>query len=79
MYQDIIQRSTVCEWAPKAILGSDSCAVARDVSNPEGHTLRRGRYIYYQALRAGKPVPSLTALLSDTSEIDLALRFRPCL
>ena len=59
----------------KAILGSDCCAVARDLTSPEGRTLRRGRYVYYQALRAGKPVPSLGALLADPGKIDLAPRF----
>jgi hypothetical protein len=60
----------------KAILGSASCAVACDIRSPDGPMLRRGRYVYYQALRAGKPVPSLTALLADTGKIDLARRFQ---
>jgi len=38
--------------------------------------LQRGRYVYYQALRAGKPVPSLRVLLAATGKIDLAPRFR---
>jgi hypothetical protein len=64
-------------WADtKAILGSDCCAVARDIKSPDGHTLRRGRYVYYQALRAGKPVPPLGALLADTGKTDLAPRFQ---
>jgi hypothetical protein len=60
----------------RTILGSDSCAVARDIRNPKGRTLRRGRYVYYKALRAGKLVPPLAALLADSSKIDLAPRFR---
>ena len=60
----------------KAVLGSDCCAVAHDVRSPEGPTLRCGRYVYYQALQTGKPVPPLTALLADTGKIDLAPRFR---
>lgn len=60
----------------KAILGSDCCAVARDISTLEGHRLRRGRYVYYEALRAGKPVPSLRALLAAKDKADLASRFR---
>jgi hypothetical protein len=60
----------------RAILGSDSCAVAHDIRNPEGPTLRRGRYVYYEALRAGKMVPPLATLLADSSKIDLAQRFR---
>jgi hypothetical protein len=59
-----------------AILGSDSCAVARDIKSPEGFTLERGRYVYHQALRAGKPTPSLRVLLADTGKTDLAPRFR---
>lgn len=58
----------------KAVLGSDCCAVACDLTTPEGHTLRRGRYAYYQALQASKPVPSLNALLADPGRIDLAPR-----
>lgn len=60
----------------RAILASDCCAVARDIQGPYGHTLRRGRYVYSEALRSGKPVPSLTALLADTAKIDMAPRFR---
>jgi hypothetical protein len=57
-------------------LGSDCCAVARDVEGPEGHTLRRGRYVYSEALRSGKPIPSLTELLANTGKTDLAARFQ---
>ena len=57
-------------------LGSASCAVARDVVGAAGHTVRRGRYVNSEALRAGRPVPSLTALLAEASKIDIAGRFR---
>jgi hypothetical protein len=50
--------------------------VAREVRSPEGPVLPRGRYVYYQALRLGKRVPPLKALLADTGKIDLAPRFR---
>ncbi len=60
----------------EAILGSGCCAVARDIKSPDGHTLRCGRYVYYQALQAAKPVPSLEVLLADTGKTDLAPRFR---
>jgi hypothetical protein len=64
-------------WADTAaVIGSGCCVVAHDIRGPEGATLQRGRYVYYQALRAGKPVPSLEALLADTGKIDLAPRFR---
>jgi hypothetical protein len=59
-----------------ATLGSNCCAVGRDIRSPKGPTLQRGGYVYYQVLRAGKPVPSLGMLLADTSKIDLAPRFR---
>jgi hypothetical protein len=59
-----------------AILGSGCCAVAHDIRSLEGPMLQRGRYVYYQALRAGKPVPSLRVLLAATGKIDLAPRFR---
>jgi hypothetical protein len=64
-------------WADtKAVLGSDCCAVARDLRSPEGYVLPSGRYVYYEALRAGKPVPSLQTLLTATEKIDLATRFQ---
>lgn len=59
----------------RAILGSDSCVVAHDLKSPEGYMLRRGRYVYSEVLRAGKPVPSLTALLATVGKIDLTPRF----
>jgi hypothetical protein len=60
----------------QAILGGNCCAVARDIRSREGYTLRRGAYVYYEALRAGKPVPPLDVLLSDPGKTDLAPRFR---
>lgn len=59
----------------KAVLGSDCCAVARDIGSSEGHTLSSGRYVYFQVLRAGKPVPPLNTLLTNAGKIDLAARF----
>jgi hypothetical protein len=64
-------------WAnTKATLGTNCCLVAQDLESSEGYTLRRGIYVYYEELRAGTPVPSLTVLLADTSKVDLAARFR---
>ena len=57
-------------------LGSASCAVARDLGGRTGPAVRRGRYLSSNALRAGMPLPSLTALLADTGKIDIAGRFR---
>jgi hypothetical protein len=66
---------TVFWVSTKAILGSDCCAVARDITSPEGHIFRRGRYVYYEALQEGKPVPPLQILLATADKADLALRF----
>ncbi len=60
----------------KNALGSDCCAVARDISSREGVVLQRGRYVYYQALRANDPVPPLTELLTSPGAVDLAPRFQ---
>ena len=60
----------------EAIFGWGSCAVARDIKSGEGYTLRRGCYVYYRALRMGKPVPRLGALLASAGRTDLASRFR---
>jgi len=58
-----------------AILGSGCCVVARDIRSTDGYTLPRGRYVHHQVLQAGKPVPSLRALLADAAKTDLAGRF----
>jgi hypothetical protein len=64
-------------WADtQAILGSNCCIAAHDVPAPGGWTLPQGRSAYYEALRAGKPVPPLSVLLADPSATDLAPRFR---
>lgn len=60
----------------KAVLGSDCCAIVRDIESPEGHTLQGGRYVYHEALRAGKTVPSLRTLLTWDAKTDLTPRFR---
>jgi hypothetical protein len=59
----------------KAILGSDCCAVAYDVRTSTEHTLQHGCYVYFQALRERKPVPSLQRLLADIGKVDLAPRY----
>lgn len=56
----------------KATLGSDCCVVACDVKASTDHTLQQGCYVYYQALRDRKPVPSRQALLADDGKVDLA-------
>jgi hypothetical protein len=63
-------------WADTAdALGSNCCAVTRDLTAPEGFTLQRGLYVYYEALRSGAPVPSLEDLLAVASMTDLGDRF----
>lgn len=64
-------------WVDTPILGWGCCAVARDVENRELPVLRRGRYVYCQTLRAGTPVPPLTALLAQSNKTDLGPKFRP--
>jgi hypothetical protein len=59
----------------QATLGWSCCVVARDIVGSQGCTLRRGAYVYYEALRSGAAMPALDVLLSDASKIDLAGRF----
>lgn len=64
-------------WAnTKAALGADCCVVAQDIEDSDGYTLPRGVYAYYKVLQDGNPVPSLAALLTDSSKADLAPRLR---
>lgn len=58
------------------VLGSECCVVARDLRNTTGYTLRRGCYVHYKALRAGKPVPPLPLLLTSPGKTDLGPRFQ---
>ena len=75
--ETIAETSSTVFWADtKAIIGSDCCVVAHDITGPKGHMLRRGCYVYYQALLEGKPLPPLRELLADINTIDLAPRFR---
>jgi hypothetical protein len=59
----------------EAILDSDCCIVTRDIESPQGYLLRRGRYVYGQALEDGKRMPSLAELLASPDKTDLASRF----
>jgi hypothetical protein len=73
----IAEHSDTVFWAnTAATLNANCCAVRHDIRSPSGSILPRGRYVYYQVLRAGTPVPPLEELLADTSKIDLAPRFR---
>ena len=77
---DLIARApgTVFWVDTAAILGWDSCAVARDIRSREGYTLLQGCYVYYRALQMSKPVPPLGRLLADDGKTDLASQFQPC-
>lgn len=57
------------------LLGSDFYLVEHDIRTREGPTLRRGCYVYYQALRATKPMESFTELLAIAAKTDLAPQF----
>lgn len=73
----IAETSSTVFWVKtKTLLGWNSCAVARDIRGSEGYLLPRGCYVYYEALRAGVPIPPLDMLLADPSKTDLAPRFR---
>jgi hypothetical protein len=60
----------------KEILGSNCCAVSRDINVPGEYRLRQGIYVYYEALLADKPVPSLETLLTQDDKTELAHIFR---
>ena len=60
----------------KDVLGSDCCAVARDVKSAAGYILRQGCYLDYVALRSVKPVPSLAQLLASPGKTDLGPQFQ---
>lgn len=73
----IAQNSRAVYWVDtKGLLGWDCCVVARDIAVKGGFTLHRGRYVYYEALRAGRMIPPLDVLLADPGKTDLASRFR---
>jgi hypothetical protein len=59
----------------KTAIGSDCCVVQHDIRTSTGHALRRGRYVYFQALRDRKEVPPLEVLLADAGKVDLAPRY----
>lgn len=58
-----------------AAIGSSCCVVAGDISDSSGHVLRRGRYVYFQVLRAGTTMPPVAALLAGPGKADLAPKF----
>jgi hypothetical protein len=75
---EAIGRASETVWwvDTSAVIGSNCCVVSHDIVLPDGDTLPRGRYVYYQALRSDETIPSLEALLGDTRKIDLAPRLQ---
>jgi hypothetical protein len=61
----------------KGLLGTDCCAVARDIKSAEGYTLPYGCYVYYEALRTSRQLPSPDLLLANLGKVDLGPHFRP--
>jgi hypothetical protein len=74
---DLVARTpdTIFWVDTKATLGSDCCVVRRDIRSSTGHTLQHGCYVFFQALRERKPVPSSNALLADAGKVDLSSRY----
>lgn len=75
---NIVDLVGVVASAPGAVFWADlpgspaCCAVARDVTSPDGWVLPRGLYAYWESLRDGVRVPHLDALLADPAKTDLA-------
>lgn len=67
---------TVFWVSTETVLGSDYCAVARDVKGTRGCTLQRGVYMPFEAMLTGRRLPPLSDLLADSTKTDLAPRFR---
>jgi hypothetical protein len=64
-------------WVKPRIPGTGDgvVAVKADLDAEGGFTLPKGRYVYWKALRALAPVPSLSELLASPDRTDLGPRF----
>lgn len=62
-------------WAQPASLTWPCCAVARDITSPDGWTLPQGAYVYFESLQNGETAGSLDELLAGHLT-DLSPRFR---
>ncbi|HTT53409.1 MAG TPA: hypothetical protein VMH35_18605 [Streptosporangiaceae bacterium] len=60
----------------KRLLGSGCCVVAGGIESADGYTLPRGCYVYYEALRTGRTVPSPDLLLANLGKTDLGPHFQ---
>jgi hypothetical protein len=63
-------------WAhTEASLGSGCCVVSRQMKDPNGYVIPRGRFIFHTVLSAKKPLPTVDELLAQADTTDLTPRF----
>jgi hypothetical protein len=62
-------------WAHPATLTYPCCAVARDITSPDGWVLPQGCYVWWQSLRDGETAGPLDAVLAG-DVTDVSPRFR---
>jgi hypothetical protein len=75
--EDLISRTSgAVFWAhTEARLGSGCCVVSRQIKDPSGYVVPRGRFIFHTVLSAKKPLPSVDELLAQPDTTDLTPRF----
>lgn len=75
--EDLISRTSgAVFWAhTEASLGSGCCVVSRQIRDPSGYVIPRGRFIFHTVLSAKKPLPSVDELLARPDTTDLTPRF----
>lgn len=75
--EDLISRTPgAVFWAhTDASLGSGCCVVSRQIKDPSGYVIPRGRFVFHAVLSAGKPLPSIDELLARADTTDLTPRF----
>jgi len=75
--EDLISRTPgAAFWAhTEATLGSGCCVVSRQIMDPSGYVVPRGRFVFHEILSAGKPLPPLEELLARPDTTDLTPRF----
>jgi hypothetical protein len=63
-------------WAhTEASLGSGCCVVSRQIEDPSGYVIPRGRFVFHTVLSARKPLPSVDEMLARADTTDLTPRF----
>lgn len=75
--EDLISRTPgAVFWAhTETSLGSGCCVVPRQINDPSGYVIPRGRFIFHTVLSARKPLPSVDELLARADTTDLTPRF----